>query len=232
VKRREFITLIGGAVLASPLASRAQQAKAARIGILNFDNPEPLRTLLLNGLREIGYTEGRNLQIEYRAADGNRDRLPVLAAELVGLKVDVIVPYPTPAVVATRRVTSDIPIVLLAAGDPVATGLVSSLARPGGNITGTSSTTAEMGAKTLEIIREIIPSVRRVAVLANATDAFTPAFLEQMQLGGQTLRLEMQTIMIKAADELEGAFAAMTSNAIDAVVSNQACRASASPISR
>jgi putative tryptophan/tyrosine transport system substrate-binding protein len=221
MRRRQFITLLGGAAVAAralTLPAQAQPTKLARIGILNFENPEPFRTLLREGLREIGYEEGRNLQIEYRPAEGQRDRLPRLAADLVRLNVDLIVAYPTPAVVAIRRATSDIPIVLFGAGDPVGTGLVSSLARPGGNITGTSSTTAELGAKTLEVIRDILPSTRRVAVLANATDAFTPSFLEQMELGGRTLKLEIQTFMIKEAEELESAFAAMKSNAADAVV--------------
>jgi len=216
MRRREFMAGLGGAA-AWPLAARAQRA-TARIGILNFENPEPYRTGLREELRELGYTEGRNVQFEYRAAEGNRGLLPGLAAELVRLKVDVIVPYPTPAVVAARQATVEIPIVMAGAGDPVGTGLIVSLARPGGNITGTSSTTAELGPKTLEVIRDILPSVRRVAVLANATDPFTKSFLQQVQLGGQTLRLEIQTIMIQAAEELESAFATMKKNAADAVI--------------
>jgi putative ABC transport system substrate-binding protein len=219
MKRREFILAIGGAVAATkPLAARAQQPKQVTIGILNFENPEPFRTLLRDGLREIGYTEGGNLRLEYRSAEGNRDRLAGFVAELVGLKADVVIAYPTPATVALKQATSEIPIIMLGAGDPVATGLVASLARPGGNITGTSATNAETGAKTLEIIRDIMPSVRRVAVLANATDPFTKTFLEQMQLGAQALRLEIEPIMIKAFEELEPAIAGMKKNAVDAIV--------------
>jgi ABC-type uncharacterized transport system substrate-binding protein len=218
VKRREFITLIGGAAASWPFAARAQQPKLATIGILNFENPEPFRTLLHDGLREIGYAEGGNLRLEFRSADGNRDRLAGFAAELVRLKMDVLVAYPTPAIVVAKQATSEIPVVMLAAGDPVGTGLVASLARPGGNITGTSSTTAESGSKTLEIVRDIIPSVRRVTVLANANDLFTKTFLEQMKLGGQALGLELETVMIEAADQLEPAFAAMKNKAVDAVV--------------
>ncbi|MGZ3360832.1 MAG: ABC transporter substrate-binding protein, partial [Xanthobacteraceae bacterium] len=140
------------------------------------------------------------------------------AAELVGLKVDVIVAYPSPAVAAVKQATREIPIVMLAAGDPVATGLVASLARPGGNITGTSSTTAEIGSKTLEVIRDIIPSVQRVAVLANSTDPFTKSFLEQIRLGGQTLRLDIATIMITGPGELDAAFATIKKDATDAVI--------------
>jgi putative ABC transport system substrate-binding protein len=218
MKRRKFIALLGGAAASLPFAARAQQPKAATIGILNFENPEPFRTMLRDGLRELGYTEGGNLRLEFRSAEGERDRLAGLAAELVGLKVDVLVAYPTPAVVASKEATREIPIVMLAAGDPLGTGLVASLARPGGNITGTSSTTGESGSKTLEIVREILPSVRRVAVLANATDPFTKSFLEQLRLGGQALHLEIEVVMIKSADELDPAFAFMKKNATDAVV--------------
>ena len=219
MKRREFIALLGGAAaVIVPLAARAQQPKPLTIGILNAQNPEPNLTLLREGLRELGYREGQNLQFEFRSAAGNPDLLSGLAAELVRLKVDVIAAYPSPAVAAAKQATREIPIVMFGAGDPVGSGLVASLTRPGGNVTGTSSTTAELGPKTLEVVREIIPSVRRVAVLANATDPFTKTFLEQMQLGGQALRLEIQIIMIKAADELDPAFAAMKGNATDAVI--------------
>jgi putative tryptophan/tyrosine transport system substrate-binding protein len=212
---------LGGAATGSlswPLTLRAQQARTARIGVLNFENPEPYRTGLREGLRALGYIEGQNVQFEYRSAEGNRDLLTGLAAELVRIKVDLIVAYPTPAVVAARQATREIPIVMAGAGDPVGTGLVVSLAQPGGNITGTSSTTAELGSKALEVMRDIIPSVRRVAVLANATDPFTTPFLAQMQLGGKTLRLEIQVIMIQAAEGLDAAFATMKKNGVDAVI--------------
>ena len=219
MRRREFIAGLGGAAaLVWPLAARAQQAKMPRIGILNLANPEPFRTLLRKGLHDLGYIEGRNMQFEFRTAEGNADRLAGLAAELVALKVDVIVPYPSPAVAAVKRATSEIPIVMAGAGDPVATGFVVSLARPGGNITGTSSTSSELGAKTLELVRDILPSVQRVAVLANAADPFSKPFLRQLVLGGQTLRLQIQTIMVRGEDELDPAFAAMTKDAAEAVI--------------
>jgi putative tryptophan/tyrosine transport system substrate-binding protein len=218
MKRREFMALVGGGAASLPFAARGQQPKTPTIGILNFENPEPFRTMLREGLRDLGYIEGGNLRLEFRSAEGERDRLVGLAAELVGLKVDVLVAYPTPAVVASKQATREIPIVMLAAGDPLGTGLVDSLARPGGNITGTSSTTAESGSKTLELVRDILPAVRRVAVLANATDSFTESFLEQLRLGGQALHLEIQVVMIKSADELDPAFASMKKNATDAVV--------------
>ena len=221
MKRRVFITLLGGAAvspLVSPLAARAQQPRPVAIGVLNLENPEPLRTLLRDALREIGYAEGENLRVEFRSAEGSRDRLAGLAAELVGLKVEVLVAYPTPAVIAAKQATREMPIVMLGAGDPLGTGLVASLARPGGNVTGTSATAAESGSKTLEIVREIIPTVQRVAVLANAADPFTKLFVEQLELGGKALRLEIEIVMIGAAEELDAAFAAMKKNAADAVV--------------
>jgi ABC-type uncharacterized transport system substrate-binding protein len=222
MRRRAIITLIGGAavmpVVFWPRAATAQPGKTVRIGILNLANPEPLGSLLREALRDLGYREGQNLQFEFRSAKEDSALLPGLAAELVGLKVDVVVAYPSPAVAAVKQATREIPIVMLAAGDPVATGLVVSLARPGGNITGTSSTTAEIGSKTLEVIRDIIPSVRRVAVLANATDPFTKSFLEQIRLGGQTLRLDIATMMITGPGELDAAFATIKKDATDAVI--------------
>ena len=218
IRRRDFLTLLGGAAAAWPVGARAQQAKTFRIGVLNYVNPEPFWTMLRDGLRDLGYREGQNLQFEFRSAEGSTTRLPGLAAELVHLKVDAIIPYPSPAVAAVKQATREIPIVMFGTGDPVGTGLVSSLARPGGNITGTSSTTAELGSKALEVVRELIPSVRRVAVLANATDPFTKSFLEQMKLGGQVLGLETQIILVNGPNELDPAFAAMKKKSADAVV--------------
>lgn len=220
--RREFIELLGGVAAAFssalPLSARAQQAKTFRIGILNFDNPEPLGSMLRAALRDRGYTEGQNVKFESKAASGDRRRLELLAAELVGLNTDVIVAYPTPAIIAVKQLTKDIPIVMLAAGDPVATGVVASLSRPGGNVTGTSSTASEAGAKTLEVIHDLLPAVRRVAVLANATDPFSKSFLEQMRHGAEALHLEIRSIPIERADELDAAFATIKNDGADAVV--------------
>jgi len=150
MRRREFMRALGGvAAAAIPLATRAQQPRPVTIGILNHENPEPLLTLLRGALRDIGYAEGENLRVEFRSAEGSRDRLAGLAAELIGLKVDVLVAYPTQAAFAARDATREMPIVMYGAGDPLATGLVANLARPGGNITGTSSTASESGSKTL-----------------------------------------------------------------------------------
>jgi putative tryptophan/tyrosine transport system substrate-binding protein len=176
VRRREFITLLGGAAAAWPLAARAQQQKAARIGVLVPANPEPFWSEFRVGLREQGYIEGQNIAFEFRSAEGKPERLRGLADELVRLKVDIIVAHQTPSVTAARHATTEIPIVMAAAGDPVGTGLISSLVRPGGNITGLSSTSAETGGKTLELIREVLPSTRRVAVLAKCNRSILKSF--------------------------------------------------------
>lgn len=218
MKRRAFFGLIGAAAAALSLPAKAQPARAVRIGILNFENPEPLGAMLRASLRELGYVDGQNAQFEVRTAQGDRGRLAGLTAELVGLDLDVIVAYPTPAVAALKDATREIPIVLLGAGDPVGTGLVASLARPGGNITGTASATAEAGAKTLEVIRDMLPAARRVAVLANAADPFTESFLEQIRLGAKVVPLELRIIMIAQPDELDAAFVTITNDAADAVV--------------
>jgi len=219
MRRRDFVLALGGvAAAAIPLAARAQQPRPVTIGILNQENPEPLLTLLRQALREIGYIEGETLRVEFRSAEGNRERLAGLAAELIGLNVELLVAYPTQAAFAARDATRELPIVMCGAGDPVATGLVANLARPGGNITGTSATAAESGSKTLEIVREMVPSVRRVAALAYAADPFTTTFVEQVQRGGSALRLEIEILMIKAPEELDAAFATMKKNAADAVV--------------
>jgi putative tryptophan/tyrosine transport system substrate-binding protein len=217
MKRREVITLIGAA-LGWPLAARAQQAKVVTIGVLIPANPEPFWSVLREALREFGYIEGQNVRFEFRSADGNPSLLSDLATELVRLRVDIIVASQTPAVHAAKQATSEIPIVMASAGDPVGTGLVASLARPGGNITGNSGTTAELGAKTLELVREMLPATHHVAVLANAADPFTTSFLKQIEAGGQAVGLRIQSITVRGAEEFEAAFAAMTKERADAVV--------------
>ena len=156
MKRRIFITLLGGAAVAWPLAARAQQPKLATIGILVTGNPDPEEFLqgVRVALRAVGLIEGQNIRLDVRSSEGSDVHLP----QLVRLNVDVIVAALTPAVQAARHATSDIPIVMAPAGDPVATGLVSSLARPGGNITGVSGAAVELAGKRLELIRELLPS--------------------------------------------------------------------------
>src|SRR5262245_54426191 len=221
IRRRDFITLLGGAAAAWPLAARAQEPKLPRIGVLVASDPEPFWSLFREGMRASGYIEGRNIQLEFRPADRKPNLLRMLADELVRLKVDIIVASLTPAVVAARQATSEIPIIMVPAGDPVQTGLVSSLARPGGNVTGLSSTTAELYVKTLELIREVLPFTRRVAVLANAAiaaDPFAIPFVEQIEQAGRTLGIAIQTIRVRGEEEFDAAFAAMDKERTDAVM--------------
>jgi putative tryptophan/tyrosine transport system substrate-binding protein len=173
MRRRAFIALLGGATAAWPFAARAQQSKVRRIGCLLLGNAdaESFRTELRDGLRKLGYIEGQNVNFDFRSAEGNIDLLPKLAAELVTLKLDIIVALYTPCALAAQQATREIPIVVVS-GDPVGTGLVTSLNRPGGNITGLSLMAAELHGKCVELFRDMLPFVRRVAVLLNAEDPF------------------------------------------------------------
>jgi len=217
IRRRIFLKVAGG-ILAWPAAALAQQAKAIpRIGVLFIANPEPFKSAFLEGLRRRGYVEGQSIHVEFRSADGNPDLLPKLAAEFIQAKVDIIVATQTPAVQAAKNATTEIPIVMQA-GDPVGTGLVASLARPGGNITGMSSTTAELGGKTLEFLRELRPATTRVAVLANAADPFTKPFLAQLQSAGKVLRIEISPFVVHGPGEFKSAFTAIAKLRADAVI--------------
>ncbi len=166
VNRRVFVGALVGGVLSSPLAAEAQQAaKIVRIGYLDLAAPPQRREAFRHGLRDLGYVEGRNVVIEYRSAEGKPERLPTLAAELVALKVDVIVAQGTPQALAAKQATRTLPIVFAGVPDPVTTGLVTSLARPGGNVTGTSLLAPELVGKRLEQLTQAVPGVSRVAVL-------------------------------------------------------------------
>ena len=217
--RRKLVIALGAGALTAPFGSFAQQqGKVRRIGLLFIANPEPSLSLLREGLRELGYLDGKNILFELRSAAGKPNLLPVLAAELVRLEVDIIVAFQTPAVRAAKQATNRIPIVMASAGDPVATGLVASLARPGGNITGMSSTTAELAGKTLELIREIRPAVKRVAVLANADDPFTKPFLAQIRAAAKNMSIELRSIMVRGPEEFDAAFEKWGSERVDAVI--------------
>jgi putative ABC transport system substrate-binding protein len=216
MKRRDFIAYMGGAAT-WPLAVRAQQGeRMRRIGLLVVAGPEPLGPFR-EALAQLGYLEGKNIKIEVRSAQGNDTRLPELAAELVRSRVDVIVAVQTPAAHAAKNATRDIPIVVMA-GDPIATGLISNLARPDSNVTGFSATAAEAAAKSLELIREIVTGARRLAVLGNADDPFMLPFFEQIQRGAPGVRLEAHQIAVRSSDELNVAFAAIAREGADAVV--------------
>jgi ABC-type uncharacterized transport system substrate-binding protein len=221
MRRREFITLLGGAAAAWPLAASAQQGKLLRIGalVLTSADAQSLGRALREGLRELGYAEGQNFAFEFRSADGNTDRLPELAAELVRLPVDVIVATFTPCALAAKQATTTIPIVMAAVADPISAGLAQSLARPGGNITGFSNMAAETAGKSVELLRDMLPSLRRVAVLANPADPFTRQLLEQVHLAGRTAGIEIAPVaMARGPDDVEAAFAVMMQERAEAVV--------------
>jgi ABC-type uncharacterized transport system substrate-binding protein len=224
MRRREFVGLLGGAaaVLSSlwPLATGAQPTKVPTIGILLTGNPEPEVFLkdFRDALGELGYIDGQNVRLEARSAEGNSKLLPEKAADLVRLKVDVIVASLTPAIQAAKQATSDIPIVMAPAGEPVGTGLVASLARPGGNITGMSAASAELVGKSLELVRDAIPAARRVAVLANEADPLAKPFLEQVEQSARALGFEVDIVMVRPESPLGAAFGAMESKRDDALV--------------
>jgi putative ABC transport system substrate-binding protein len=219
MRRRDIIVVLAGSAAACwPFVVRAQQARPAKLGVLLVEKREPFSRVFSEGLREFGYIDGQNMQIEYRSAEGKLDRLPALAAELVDLKVDIIVASETPAVQAAKRATTEIPIVMAPSGDPVGTGLITSLSRPGGNVTGLSAATAELAGKSLELIREMLPNVRRVAALADPANTFTKSFLTQVHASGKAAGVEIQDIMLGGTQDLEPIFAGMANGGIDALI--------------
>src|SRR6202163_1893637 len=228
--RRKLLVALGAGALTAPFASFAQpqMAKVSRIGILSpgapFDagrNPSALAVLfgaLRESLRELGDVEGQNIAIEARWAEGNHDRLPALAAELVGLKVDVIVTYGTPASQAAKRATGTIPIVMAGIIDPVASGLVTNLARPGGNVTGQSMMSPDLVDKQLEILREVLPKVSRVALLANPANPGNLPQARHAQDAARALGVRLQLLEASGASEIDSAFAAMTNEPAGAFI--------------
>jgi putative ABC transport system substrate-binding protein len=210
--RRHFLTGLG-VLLASPLVARAQPAeKVPRVGFLLGFSPGPSREVdaFQRGLRELGYIEGQNIAIEYRYARGQVERLPDLAAELVRLKPDVIVAPYTPPALAAKRATTTIPIVFAVVADAIGAGLIANLARPGGNITGLTSTGAELGGKRLELLKHVVSKVSRVAVLYNPADQSNVLVLKQLQESAPNLGLTLQPLAIRGPGDFEGAFSATT----------------------
>jgi putative ABC transport system substrate-binding protein len=220
MRRREFITLLGGAST-WPLAARAQQSgRMRRIGALILGNADAqsFAAELREGLRKSGYVEGQDVEYAFRSADNNIALLPKLAAELVTLKVDVLVALFTPCVLAAKDATQEIPIVSIS-GDPVGMGLVASLARPGGNITGISLIALELHGKCVELLRDALPGISRVAALGNAADPISKQFIEHMRLAGKTAGIEIAPeILVRAPDEIDPALATIKKDAADAVV--------------
>jgi putative ABC transport system substrate-binding protein len=219
MRRREFLGAVGVAA-AWPLCARAQSDRVRRIGVLLLDKVEAasLQTGLRVGLGESGFVEGQNIRFEVRSADGKLDQLPSLAAELVGIKVDVIVALFTPSALAAKQATGVTPIVFIA-GDPLSTGIVSSLARPNSNLTGLSTMGAELQAKCVELLRDMLPSLRRVAALGYDSDPFSKPFVEQVQLAGRATGIEINPIMmLKGPDEITRAFEVIAEAGSGAVV--------------
>ena len=215
VQRRQFLFAAGG-ILAAPLAAEAQQAaKVARIGYLspNLAASPHLRDAFLQGLRDLGYVEGRNVVIEYRDADGKAERLPALAAELVALKVDVIVAPTTVAALAARQATRTLPIVFFGSTDPVTSGLVTNLARPDGNVTGLSGLSPELVGKCLELLKQAVPGVSRVAVLwqpGAAGQRTEQDTLKGAEVAAQALGVRLQIVEARDSADIDRAFSDMT----------------------
>jgi putative ABC transport system substrate-binding protein len=220
MRRRDFFALMGGATAAWPFASAAQQAKVPTIGVLVVGAPvsQLFWHSFQEDLRALGYVKGQNIRFEFHSDEGQASRLPGLAAELVRLKVDLIAAWFTPAALAAKQATTEIPIVMVRVGNPVETGLVQSLARPGGNVTGFAGMGAELAGKCVELIRDMVPSARRVAALANAPDPFSEPYLEQIRRAGAATGTTIDPIMIHNAEELEAAFPAMEKERTDAVI--------------
>jgi putative tryptophan/tyrosine transport system substrate-binding protein len=220
VKRREFITLLGGAAAAWPLGAGAQQAGSRyTVGTLTAGNDNAaLNTVLVAALRELGWVEWKNVVFEHRYAENRLERLPGLAADLVRLQVDVIAAIGTLAPLAAKQASSTIPVVMTAAGDPLGSGLVASLARPGGNVTGMSLMAPDLGGKRLELLKEVLPLLARVAVLWNAANPYSALVFKETQAAGRTLGIEVQSLQVQVPDDFDGAFEAARRQRPDALI--------------
>ena len=207
---RRLLAMMAFAVVASAPPGFAQEG-IRTVGILALGNPNPAAFIsdFTGQLTELGYVEGKNVRLEIRSAEGQAARLELLARELIVMKVDVLVPYQTPAVTAAKAATRDIPIVMASVADPVGSGFVNSLANPGGNITGVSGATAELAGKNVEIIKEVIPSVRRVALLANQPDPFHATLIQHFQQAAAQLKIETKIVLARAGDDFDRHFAAV-----------------------
>lgn len=215
MKRRQLLAASTSAI-AWPVASRAQAGKVFRIGVLVLGQPEPFWRIFRETLRDHGYVEGSNIEFDFRSAEFVPARLDALAAELAALNVDAIVAVQTPAALAAKKATRTIPVILAGVGDALATGLVTSLARPEANLTGVSTATAELAGKSVELLKELLPAARRIAAIANAPDPFYKPFLEQLDKAGGQSGVAIEHVMIEREPDLERAFAALAD--IDAVI--------------
>jgi putative ABC transport system substrate-binding protein len=221
IDRRAFLSTLGVVVLAAPLAAEGQSAKITRLGFLSLaSGPTPTMDLM-PGLRALGWTEGQNIAIEYRWAANREDRLASLAAELVRLKVDILVTSSTPAALAAKRATATIPIVATFVADPVGSGLVASLARPGGNITGLTTLASGLVAKRLELLKDVLPESSRVAVLWQPGvfgEHTIQGMTEETQTAARALGLTLQFIEVRRSDDVESTLSAMRKSGIEGVL--------------
>ena len=220
-RRLVLVVLLASSLLAAPLVAKAQPAKVHRIGFLSVASSSPMAPRVdafRQGLRELGYVEGQNITIEYRWAEGKGERLPGLAAELIRLKVGIMVVHGVVAAVAAREASTTIPIVCFACGDVVSTGLVASLARPGGNITGMTSIHPEVSGKRLELLKETVPGLTRVAVLFNPGNPVSGPELKETEAAARSLGLQLQSFAVKDPDGLESAFPSMSRARAGAVI--------------
>jgi len=216
LRRRDFITLLGGVTVAWPLAARAQQGKRPIVGFLGDSTPlaESERAVAFaRRLHDLGWIEGRTIAIEYRWADGRSDRLAEIAAEFARLKVDIIVTGGTPAVMAAKQAAPVIPIVFAAVGDPVGIGIVASLARPGGTVTGLSALTAALAGKRLELLREVVPNLRQLAIMVNVGNPLTVLELGELQAAARPLGLQLDTLEIRRPQDIASALDAVKGRA-------------------
>jgi putative ABC transport system substrate-binding protein len=213
MRRRQFITLLGGAAVVVPLAVRAQQPTVPVIGFLGSDSPDLYADRLRafrQGLKEADYVEGQNVVIEYRWAEGRNDRLPMLAADLVRRQVAVIVTSTTPSALALKTATTTIPVVFFVAGDPVALGLVASLNRPGGNFTGTTTLTLEVGSKWLQLLHEMVPTANSFGLLLNPTSPnLAEAQSRDLKAAARTLGLKIHVLQASTDSDIETGFASL-----------------------
>src|SRR6478609_4677777 len=223
MKRRKFIALLGAAVMAWPLVAHAQEPKKIpHLCFLTFDpgtlQSSPRFDVFFNSLRDLGYVDGRTIVIHYLSADGKDDRFPALASECLRLKADLIAVSTTPAAQAAKRATRTVPIVMIALGDPVGTGLVESMTRPGGNVTGMSQMVSELSAKRLELLKEVVPKISRVLVLAYLSDPIATLQVAALDKAAPSLGVTLLVRDIRSAADLAPAFDAAITEHVDGVI--------------
>ena len=220
MKRREFITLLGGSAAAWPLAAVAQQPKVWRIGVLLPVPPMPaMLSAFRDGMRERGYVEGQNLSIDVRWPQGTFEHDPSPVGELINSTVDVIVVWGTPTMIAVRHATSSIPIVMVAVGDPVGSGFIASLARPGGNITGLTNISVDLSAKVMELFAELVPGMKRVGVVRNPNNPVVTVVLRETEDAVRKLNKQVEVVVdAQTSDEFDRAFAQLSADSVDGVV--------------